>query len=318
MPTQLPFALYDAFSTGSFGGATAGIVSEASGLSAETMLAMAQEVGAPATAFLQSVDPDLIDVRFFSTMTEYGMCGHGTVALATHLVDTGLLDWGDDGAIATVLRTSDGDAPLHLRRVDGRPLVMLDLEPASFETSGVDLDDLGRALGLTPAEFDETLPIENAIGDFVHLIAPVPSLEVMRKMTPDFSAIADLSRANGAQTVAVFTREVVDPESTLHCRDFCPAVGTPESPAAGTTNGALTAYLVRHGLIDPAPNQPTVVLSEQGYECGRPSQVRSEVTVTDGRIERLVVGGYARKSITGDIFVPPDGASSRLVGRAST
>ena len=120
MEKSLPFALYDAFSTGSFGGATAGIVSDAAGLSADTMQRVAIEVGAPATAFLRSVGSDLIDVRFFSTITELGMCGHGTVALAAHLVETGQLGWSEQGEIATVLRTSAGDSPLNIREADGR------------------------------------------------------------------------------------------------------------------------------------------------------------------------------------------------------
>ena len=306
MQRSLPFALYDAFTAGSFGGATAGIVSNASGLSAGTMQQIAREVAAPATAFLFGVAPDLIDVRFFSPLTEYGMCGHGTVALATHLLDCGQLNWLGDTEIATVLRTRDGDAPLSVRQVDGRALVMLDLVPPTFEAPAIDVGELARVLGIMPADFDLNLPIEKAVGDFIHLMVPIPSLQIMQNMTPDFGAIAAFSRTSGVQTVTVFTLDVRHADSTVHCRDFCPAVGTPESPAAGTTNGALTAYLVRHGLIELARDRATVVLSEQGYECGRPSQIRSEVTLIGDRIERLVVGGCARKSVTGVLFFPAE------------
>jgi PhzF family phenazine biosynthesis protein len=183
---------------------------------------------------------------------------------------------------------------------------MLNLRAPSFEAVGVDVDDLARVLGVLSGDLDPDLPIEKAVGDFVHLLVPVRSLDVMQAMTPDFGAIADFSRTNGVQTVCAFTREVRNPASSVHCRDFCPAVGTPESPAAGTTNAALTSYLVRHRLIDLERDGPTVVLSEQGYECGRPSQIRSEVTVADSLVERLVVGGSALKSIIGDIFLPAE------------
>ena len=244
MKTQFPFALYDAFSTGSFGGSTAGIVSDAGGLSTETMRRTAIEVGAPATVFLQSVDADLIDVRFFSTITEMGMCGHGTVALSSHLVDSGVLAWDVHGEITTSLRTPDGDSPLKIRRTNGRPLAMLDLNPSRFETPVFNIEDLADGLGISSDLLQSDHPIEKAIGDFIHLIVPVPSLANMRKITPNFGAIADFSRSNNVQTVTVFTEEVEQTDSTVHLRDFCPAVGTPESPAAGTTNGALTSYLV--------------------------------------------------------------------------
>jgi len=304
MDRGLPFALYDAFAAGAFGGATAGIVSDARDLSAETMQRVAREVAAPATAFLRRVSPELIDVRFFSTMTEYGMCGHGTVALTSHLVESGALKWNGEDRIRTVLRTRDGDAPLCVTRHDGRALVMLELRPSTFETTGVDRARLAAVLGLAEADLRCELPIETAVGDFIHLVVPVATLDVMRRIVPDFGAIAAFSRAVGVQTVTVFTRETVDPANTLHCRDFCPAVGTPESPAAGTTNGALTAYLVRHGLVGQTPGGPTVVRSEQGYECGRPSLIRSEVTFGGNGIERLLVGGTARKSMVGEIFLP--------------
>ena len=304
MTTRFPFALYDAFSTGSFGGATAGIVSEAVGLSNETMQRTAIEVGAPATAFVRRVDANLIDVRFFSTITELGMCGHGTIALSAHLVETDQLNWEGQSEISTVLRTRDGDSPLTLRKHDGRTLAMLDLNSSAFEVPEVNMEKLARVLGVSPDHLACELPIERAIGDFIHLVVPVRSLEVMRQITPNFGAIADFSRANDVQTVTVFTREVAHSDSTVHVRDFCPAVGTPESPAAGTTNGALTSYLVRHRLIEYEDGVIFRVFAEQGYECGRPSQVRSEVTVVDGQIERLVVGGFARKSVSGEIFLP--------------
>ena len=306
MAQDLPFALYHAFSAGPFGGAAAGIVGDAAGLTHATMQNIAREIGAPATAFLRQVGAEVIDVRFYSTQTEYGMCGHGTVALATYLTDCGDLACGDGETVVT-LRTSGGDAPLTVRRIEGRALVMLDLTPSTFEPATPDREALTAALGIAPSSIDDALPMEKAVGDFVHLLVPVRSLEAMAAMSPDFDAIAALSQANGAQTVTVLTREVCRRDSTVHCRDFCPVVGTPESPGAGTTNGALTAYLVRHRLIDLVDGETTVVLSEQGYECGRPSQVRSEVRGSNGQIERLSVGGYARKSITGELCLTGGG-----------
>ncbi|MEM7123079.1 MAG: PhzF family phenazine biosynthesis isomerase [Pseudomonadota bacterium] len=298
MPQDLPFALYHAFSAGPFGGAAAGIIESTAELTATTMQSIAREIGAPATAFLQRVEGSLVDVRFFSTQTEYGMCGHGTVGLVSHLRETGRLA-ADRGNAGVTLRTSGGDAVVGIRDVGGETLVMLTLTPSRFEPATPDREALSRALGIESSEIDNTLPMEKAVGDFVHLQVPICSLATMQAMAPDFNAIAALSRANGAHTVTVFTREVHHGHSKVHCRDFCPAVGTPESPGAGTTNGALTAYMVRHGLIGLIDGETTVVLSEQGYECGRPSEIRSEVVAVDGQIEHLAVGGYARKSMVG-------------------
>ena len=310
MPRRLPFSLYDAFPAGPFGGATAGIVSDAAGLSAATMQRIAREVGAPATAFVYQVAGDLIDVRFFSTLTEYGMCGHGTVALVTHLVETGQLVLNDNCATVVTLRTAGGDAPVTVRYVDGRSLVMLDLGPSLFEAADIDVDELARILGISSKDIDESLPIEKAVGDFVHLIVPIPSLDVMAKITPDFGAVAAFSRAAGAQTVAVFTREVRHSDNTLHCRDFCPAVGTPESPAAGDDQRCVDMLpRASHGLIDAASKTARPwFCRNRAMSVIAPAWSAREVTVEGGRIEHLAVGGHARQSIAGELFLPDEDA----------
>ena len=61
----------------------------AASLTAEQMQAVAREIGAPATGFVQRATASSVDVRFFSTQTEYGMCGHGTLGLMTWLVERG-------------------------------------------------------------------------------------------------------------------------------------------------------------------------------------------------------------------------------------
>ncbi|OUU59285.1 MAG: hypothetical protein CBC21_02790, partial [Proteobacteria bacterium TMED61] len=77
--SQYPFALYGAFSEASFGGCLGGVIDQASELSADQMLRIAKEVGAPATGFITDIDQDGVSVRFFSTLTEYPMCGHVTI-----------------------------------------------------------------------------------------------------------------------------------------------------------------------------------------------------------------------------------------------
>ena len=114
--------------------------------------------------------------------------------------------------------------------------------------------------------------------------------------------MVDFCNAHGIETIAVFCREVEDPENTIHVRDFCPAVGVTESAAAGTTNAALTSYLLRHDLL-PAGKKVISLNAEQGLELGRPSSIQSIVTLADGGISRLQVGGVATKVFDGKVYV---------------
>ena len=287
--------LYDAFSEVPGGGSVAGVVGAASGFSTQRMQQIAAEVGAPATCFVTGVGSGMVDVRFFSTLTEYPMCGHGTIAVFTWLVEEGLLELGPQ-TVSWTLRTPGVTATVDLvARPDGRTEVMLALEPTVAEPCTVSAAEVAPLLGIGVGAILEPLAIEAASADFTHLVVRVDSLATIGEVAPDHAAVADLCRRIGADTLAVFTTETRDPEVTIRCRDLCPAVGTPEAAATGTTNRALACHLVRHGLIDFGVDG-TVVTAAQGVEMGRPSVIRTEVTMVDGLPSGLRVGGVATRT----------------------
>lgn len=296
----LPFALYDAFSETPFGGSQACIVGDAAGLDVPARHLIAREIGVPATCFITASSDRSIGAQFFSTVAELPMCGHGTIALMTRMIELGVLDWQGADRIDVELCLPSGPAAVAIsRRDDGRPFVMLEVRPPAFRNDHVDLAGLARRLGLETADFSEDWPVETALGDFVHLVVPIKDLAVMRKTAPDFAALVQLCRDHGIETVALFCTEVERPESTLHVRDFCPAVGVAESAAAGTTNAALTGYLVRHGIVRPNGDGQVHVRAEQGHEIGRPSAIRSVASLEKNAIVRLQVGGVATKVAEG-------------------
>lgn len=295
--------LYDAFSEVPGGGSVAGVVGTATGFSTERMQQVATEVGAPATCFVTGVDSGVVDVRFFSTLTEYPMCGHGTIAVFTWLVEEGRLVAGPEPeAVSWTLRTPGGTATVDVAaRADGRPEVMLALEPTVAEPCPVDAPEVARLLSIGAGAIIEPLALEAASADFTHLLVRVDGLAAIGRLSPDYAAVADLCRRIGADTLAVFTTETGDPAVTIRCRDFCPAVGTPEAAATGTTNRALACHLVRSGLADVDADSPVVVVAAQGVEMGRPSLIRTEVVIVDGLPTRLHVGGMATRASEGTV-----------------
>ena len=307
----VPFALYDAFTDNPFGGSPAGVVSDAAGLGADTRCRIAREIGAPATSFVSASSDNSVTARFLSTVMELPMCGHGTICLMTRMVEEGALTYNGGDTIEVQLNLPSTTAMVEIsRRADGRPLVMLDIQPPSFRScemaGAIDREELATLLGIGIGDYSEELSPEIADGDFVHLVTPMKDLAAMRRITPDFGGIVRFCRAHGIETVAVFCTEVEQPGYTIHVRDFCPAVGVPESAAAGTTNAALTSYLIRHGLVWEDGNGPIVVHAEQGHEIERPSSIRSVVSMTGGAITRLQVGGVATKIIDGQLHLPPE------------
>ncbi|MFT5400387.1 MAG: trans-2,3-dihydro-3-hydroxyanthranilate isomerase [Planctomycetota bacterium] len=294
--TEFNYVLYHAFSDTVDGGSPAAIVANAGSLDALQMQTIATDIGAPASCFITAIEGRDIRVRFFSTQTEYPMCGHGTICLVSWLLDSAVLVWDSESANTATVHTPGGSAEVDIRpTAGGRPEIMLALSAADFESVEVDRQTLADLFGVAAWDFDSKLPIELTRSDFNHLIVPVNRLHTMRRLSPDFAAITAFSRAIGVDTIALISRETVLAESDLHCREFCPAVGTPEAAATGTTNRAIACYLLRHGLVEANADGMVKVIAEQGYEMNRPSRISTELRLKSNQVVAVKTGGVASR-----------------------
>ena len=176
---------------------------------------------------------------------------------------------------------------------------MLDVQPPQFRQDNLDFNQLAPLLGLESADLKAAWPTETAVGDFKHLVVPTPNLATMQSIQPDFSTMVRFCHAYDIETIVAFCTETEGAGYDLHVRDFCPAVGVAESAAAGTTNAALTSYLIRHGIVKPNREGRVIVQAEQGHEINRPSTIRSSVSMADNGIVRLQVGGVATRVLGG-------------------
>ena len=304
MPST-PFALYNAFSETGFGGSPAGIIPKAASINIDSRQRIAREIGAPATSFVSQCNIDQVDVQFYSTVTELPMCGHGTVCLMTRLVDLGIFELNNAETRSIKLKLPSASATVEIsKRDDDRTLVMLDVSPPGFRVDDFDLSELSKLLGINNDDYHRDLPLETAVGDFIHLVVPLKGLDAMSRLKPDFDGIVKFCHQHDIQTIAVFCNEVEHPANTLHLRDFCPAVGVAESAAAGTTNAALASYLIRHQLVNTANQEPLIILAEQGIEINRPSSIRTIATMDGNKISRLQVGGVATRVFDGQLYLP--------------
>ena len=301
--SSFQFALYDAFSASAFGGSQAAVITDATAIDSAARQRIAREIGMPATAFVDDFGEDWIMVQFMSTVMELPMCGHGTLCLLTHMLEAGFINIDNNAPLEVSLRLPKSTATVALSlRADGRHQVMLDIKPPVFEAPPPHTGILLKLLGLKADALLPQLPIETARGDFVHLLVPLAGLETMRAIRPDFSGMVEFCHAYGIETIAVFCSETENPDHRIHVRDFCPAVGVSESAAAGTTNAALSSYLVRHGLL-PTERGIITLNAEQGIELGRPSSIQSVVTMSERQISRLQVGGVATRVMDGKIYL---------------
>ena len=91
--------------------------------------------------------------------------------------------------------------------------------------------------------------------------------------------------------VFIFALDPETPQGTVHSRMFAPGIGIPEDPATGGASGPLGCYLFQYGLVPQAPQ--VEIISEQGFEMGRPSLIYITLHSEGEQIKRVQVGGQS-------------------------
>jgi PhzF family phenazine biosynthesis protein len=300
---ELDVFFYDSFTDHLFGGNVAGVILDAFDLPAGGMQCLATELAVPTTGFLVRADNAVFDVRFFTPLREIEMCGHVTIAVFAALVFAGRLHLDSAGVGRAAQRTAAGEIPIRVHKQGNDVVVAMTQNRPRFWDPQITPIEVARELGLAADDLALTEPFACASTGLRHLFVPVRSLDALRRMHPDFAAVATLSGQLGIETVGVYSREVERTGSSVHVRDLCPAIGNPEEPASGTTNGALASLLVREERV-AVINGTAEVIAEQGFEMGRPSIIRSSIRMQGKEIVEVCVAGSAVCSMRGKIRVP--------------
>lgn len=278
------------------GGNPAGVAVCSSFPAEEVMQEVARKAGYSETVF---VCPGVggYKTRFFTPCSEVDLCGHATIAAFYLLAKLGFIE-GEEGEVAVTQVTRVGKLHVFILFSDGRPeKVMMEQAPPVYMGSveGELLERLCRLLGIEK----EQVGLKNGLDYLPEIIStglpdiifPVINRHALSSITPDYSALARLSKELGVISVHAFTLETLLPSSTVHCRNFAPVVGINEESATGTSNGALGYYLYRKGILNGKE-----MTCEQGYCMGAPSLIY--VKLENGTVK---VGGKA--VIAGDIEI---------------
>jgi PhzF family phenazine biosynthesis protein len=165
-------------------------------------------------------------LRWFTPTAESNLCGHATLATA-HAMHT-------DRARPLTVRfaSSSGILTAHTR---DDSTVTLDF-PAAPLTAAPTPDGFTEALGNEADAVYRT----GALGD---LLAVVGDETTVRSLSPDFPAMAHLTRQHGIRGI-IATAVAKDPDRGFDfiSRYFAPAGGIPEDPVTGSAHTALAPY----------------------------------------------------------------------------
>jgi PhzF family phenazine biosynthesis protein len=280
----------DAFTDVPMQGNPAGVVLHGEGLTDPMMQAIACEMAVSETAFLLPPTATGADVRlrWFTTTGEVPLCGHATVATFHAVAEERLFGTGEQTRRLLRVETRSGILPVAVAPEQQGTRIHLGLPLPRFRPGYQHRDAVLSMLHINGRELDPTLPIM----EDHYLYVPVLDRRVLFGLHPDYSAVDAFQRRHQFGGVCVFTTDVVERESAVHSRFFCPAEGINEDPVTGSANGPLGVYLVEQGILRSQSENLSVV-GEQGDAIGRRGRVRIGLGLSGGRVSKLEISGRA-------------------------
>lgn len=276
----------DAFTTVRFSGNQAGVALLGSQPFPEDgfMRALAGELKHSETAFVRQTGENAFHIRYFTPSEEVDLCGHATIAAFTVLRETGVSHPG-----LSALHTRSGDLEVEVRPESVWMDMAAPLEGRTF--SPEEQTALYAAFGLTAADRPVGLEPQAISTGLLDILLPVRDSQTLARAVQNETEVSRLSEHYGVVGVHMFCP---DPGAgvTARCRNFAPLYAIPEEAATGTSNGALTYYLYRRGLVSPIAENRFI----QGEAMGKPSEILSRLTQTDAGV-KIRVGGRAVLSL---------------------
>ena len=273
----------DVFTNTPYAGNQLAVITDGDGLSTARMQAIAREMNLSETVFVQKPTNNkaLARLRIFTTMRELPLAGHPVIGTWYLLAELGVVP-AQEGAVHVWQQTGAGTLPVEIAFHNGRPYqVTMTQKPAKFRAARLNPTRLARSLGLSPRDFDSSLPLEYVSTGVFNLMVPLRKRSALPRILMDIYALKKLLSHHGVVA-------------------YCFALGRPgkafargmipwelyEDPATGSAAGSLGAYLVRHNRLATGKHLEI----QQGVEMGRPSRIHVEVQSVRGKLVPRVSG----------------------------
>jgi trans-2,3-dihydro-3-hydroxyanthranilate isomerase len=289
MVGSMEFFLSDVFGSERYTGNQLATFLSGPDLSPLEMQGIAREINFSETTFILSREArdGAWPVRVFTPAAEVDFAGHPTLGTAA-VIRRRLLR---EPAAEVVLDLKAGRVPVTF--ADGGPaaagdgglLWMRQVAPVFREPVAVEA--MASTLGLAVGDIAPCWPLEQVSTGLPHVIVPVRSLEILRRVRVSRLAYDRLVDRIWARCLLVFCPLGRDDSHDVSVRMFAPALGVAEDPATGSGAGCLAAYLLRHRCLGTRGVETRV---GQGHEIGRPSLLHLRAQGENGAI-RVEVGG---------------------------
>ncbi|MGH3065623.1 MAG: PhzF family phenazine biosynthesis protein [Gaiellaceae bacterium] len=265
----LRYVIVDVFTDRALAGNQLAVFTDALGLEAETMQALANEIGFSETTFvLPAEQGGTARIRIFSPSVEMPFAGHPVLGTAWVLA-------APLQRAVVELETMRGTVPIEIERDESGALAFGRMEQPIPTVRALDeTGELFATLGVGGSE----LPVELYDNGATHIVVSLPSDAAVAALSPDRTAIARFE-VTGVNCIS-------GSGTRWKNRMFWP-LG--EDAATGSAAGPIACHVSRHGLVEWGIE----IEISQGNEIGRPSTLYARADGSDAGIERVEVGGRA-------------------------
>lgn len=273
--SAFPFKQVDVFTARPFFGNPVAVVIGAEGLDTAQMQRIARWTNLSETTFLLQPTRSGADyrLRIFTPHQELPFAGHPTLGSAHAALEAGFVEPANGR-----LRQECGAGVLEL--TVEKPRIFVRAPTPKISPAAVPLFGKSRALRVD-------------VGP-VWIVVDLGDAAAVDDLSPDMTAIAEVSDSQNASGVTVFGR-TGNKETPIHVRSFAPAHGIPEDPVCGSGNISVGAFLRETGLLKEFGPSYT---ARQGMQVGRDGRVAVRVTP-----ESIEIGGEAVTCVDGRLCV---------------
>jgi trans-2,3-dihydro-3-hydroxyanthranilate isomerase len=306
---KLQFYTLDVFTSRKFCGNPLAVVLGADHLSTEQMQTITKEFNLSETTFvMQPENPaHTAKVRIFFPGGEMPFAGHPTLGTAALLAELKNKP-GCSFETKIMLELKAGITPVIISRIADRVsgIFTAPVVPFHVPIKLPSISDTARAFNLDAADIGfDGHKIASLEGGPRFFYVPVNSQAALRNskvLEPHWSNILQSvnldQRISTIDAVYIYTRGGDGPDCSFRARMYSPTGGIIEDPATGSATALLAAQLLTAEKLSDGTHRWQL---EQGYEMGRPSDLRLEADVKASKLAAVRVGGSAVRMMSGEI-----------------
>lgn len=293
---KAPYYLLDVFTEKKYGGNQLAIFPEALKIPDRLLQIIARELNLSETVYLYPQEKEgYYPMRIFTPASELPTAGHPSVGTAFYL--SRFHEVMDD-AVTIYLKQPIGIIKSVVNFKNNLPDRTTIFPPKpQFGKIYKKREMFARLISLEENELLHT-PIQEVSCGIPYVFIPVKSIDSIKRIQFRLDVWKELREAVDDAFIYAFTPAGEEENSDLHGRMFAPEAGILEDAATGSANAPLGAYAIKYELAK------SPMISEQGYEMGRPSKIFISVEKdTQNHPEKINIGGKCQFIGKGEIFL---------------